>query len=102
MISIGCCTIDKPTICQRKEGSNHRMIKCAINKAGNNADITIEGTPNELMTEGALIVKNLYIEFMDAFGEEIANEILEELMSFARDPECDGMEIIPKTSHSGN
>lgn len=78
------------------------MIKCAINKAGNNADITIEGTPNELMTEGALIVKNLYIEFIDVFGEEIANEILEELMSFARDPECIGMETISNVSHSDN
>mgnify|MGYP004650493891 FL=1 len=62
------------------------MIKCSINKSGNNADITIEGTPNELMTEGAFIVKNLYIEFMDAFGEELANEILENIICYARDP----------------
>lgn len=77
------------------------MIKCSINKSGNNADITIEGTPNELMTEGALIVKNLYIEFVDAFGEELANEILENFMCFARDPEDDGIEI-SNASHSGN
>lgn len=76
------------------------MIKCSINKSGNNADITIEGTPNELMTEGAFIVKNLYIEFMDAFGEELANEILENFMCFARDPEDDGIEI--SNASSGN
>lgn len=76
------------------------MIKCSINKSGNNADITIEGTPNELMTEGAIIVKNLYIEFMDAFGEELANEILENFMCFARDSEDDGIEI--SNASSGN
>ena len=52
------------------------------------------------MTEGAFIVKNLYIEFMDAFGEELANEILENFMCFARDPEDDGIEI--SNASSGN
>lgn len=77
-----------------------KMIRCAINRTGDNVDITMDGSPNELMTEGALILKNLYIEFADAFGEKIADEILEEFMRFARDPECDGIEI--SSVSSGN